>query len=61
MSIFNNFSFDRLFSIPGHSTGTLGYMGIGMLGIFIIIGIIIAATYATAYLTDKLARPSDDE
>jgi hypothetical protein len=61
MNIFDNFSLERLFSIEGHNVGCLGYMGIGMLGIFIIIGIIIAATYATAYLTEKLAKPSDDE
>ena len=54
-------SFKRLFEIEGHDVGCLGYMGIGMLGIFIIIGIIIAATYATAFLTDKLAKPKDDE
>ena len=29
----------------------LKYMGIGMLGIFIVIGVIIAATYLVAYLT----------
>ena len=29
----------------------LKYMGIGMLGVFIIIGIIIAATYAISKLT----------
>lgn len=31
----------------------LKYMGIGMLGVFIIIGIIIFATYATAKYTNK--------
>lgn len=30
----------------------LKYMGIGMLGVFIIIGIIITATYAIGKLTD---------
>ena len=38
----------------------LKYMGIGMLGIFIIVGVIMAATYATAYATDKLSKPNDD-
>jgi len=61
MNIFENISFSRLFNIPGHDIGCLGYMGIGMLGIFIIIGIIILATYATAYFTDKLAAPRDDD
>ena len=31
----------------------LKYMGIGMLGVFLIIGIIIAATYAIGKLTAK--------
>ncbi len=31
----------------------LKYMGIGMLGVFIIIGVIIAATYAIGKLTDR--------
>jgi Na+-transporting methylmalonyl-CoA/oxaloacetate decarboxylase gamma subunit len=31
----------------------LKYMGIGMLGVFIIIGIIIAATYAIGKFTNK--------
>ena len=34
----------------------LKYMGIGMLGVFIIIGIIIAATYGIGYATEKLAK-----
>jgi hypothetical protein len=46
---------------PGAFISNLVYMGIGMIGIFIIIGVIMAATYATAYVTDKLARPSDDD
>ncbi len=29
----------------------LKYMGIGMLGVFMIIGIIVAATYAIGYFT----------
>ena len=40
---------------------SLKYMGIGMLGVFIIVGVIMAATYLTSYLTDKLARPCDDD
>ncbi len=38
----------------------LKYMGIGMLGVFMIIGIIIGATYLISYLTNKLARPKDE-
>ena len=33
----------------------LKYMGIGMLGVFIIVGIIIAATYAIGKFTSKTA------
>ena len=40
---------------------SLKYMGIGMLGIFIIVGVIMGATYATAYLTNKLAMPPKDD
>ena len=35
----------------------LKYMGIGMLGVFIIVGIIIAATY----IIGKLAIPTDTD
>jgi hypothetical protein len=38
----------------------LKYMGIGMLGVFIIVGIIMIATYLTSYLTNKLSRPGKD-
>ena len=37
----------------------LKYMGIGMLGVFIIVGIIIAATYAIGRLT--VQRDTDKE
>ena len=40
---------------------SLKYMGIGMLGVFIIVGVIMAATYLTGYFTDKLAKPPKDE
>lgn len=39
----------------------LKYMGIGMLGVFIIIGVIMGATYLTGHLTGKLAGPHDDD
>ena len=39
----------------------LKYMGIGMLGVFIIVSVIMGATYLTAYLTNTLAKPSDDQ
>jgi len=34
----------------------LKWMGIGLLGIFMIIGIIIAATYAIGYVTKVIAN-----
>ena len=34
----------------------LKWMGIGMLGVFIIIGVIIAATYITGYAINKLEQ-----
>ena len=37
----------------------LKYMGIGMLGIFMIIGIIIAATYAVGFFTSKRSKKDD--
>ena len=41
---------------------SLKYMGIGMLGIFMIIGIIIAATYAISAATNAIAnRKKNDE
>ena len=36
---------------PKNFIGSLSYMGIGMLGVFMIVGIIIAATYAIAKFT----------
>ncbi len=38
---------------PFEFVKNLKYMGIGMLGVFIIIGVIIAATYAIGKLTEK--------
>ena len=39
----------------------LKYMGVGMLGVFMIVGIIIAATYLIGYSTGKLGAKKDDE
>ena len=36
---------------PIEFVNNLKYMGVGMLGVFVIIGIIIAATYAIGYFT----------
>jgi hypothetical protein len=34
----------------------LKYMGVGMLGVFIIIGVIIGATYAVNYFCNKFSK-----
>ena len=39
----------------------LKYMGVGMLGVFMIIGVIIAATYLIGHVTAKIGNRSDDE
>jgi len=38
---------------PAEFVNKLSYMGVGMLGVFIIVGIIIAATYGIGYFTRK--------
>ena len=45
---------------PGEFITNLKYMGIGMLGVFIIIGIIIASTYATNVIINKAAKKRAD-
>ena len=44
---------ENLYFKPLEFINNLGYMGIGMLGVFIIVGIIAAATYAIGGLTKK--------
>ena len=44
---------ENLYFKPLEFIHNLGYMGIGMLGVFIIVGIIAAATYAISGLTGK--------
>ena len=34
----------------------LKYMGVGMLGVFMIVGIIMVATYLINYVTNKIAN-----
>ena len=45
---------------PFEFVKNLKYMGIGMLGVFIIVGVIMITTYLTSYFTVKLKKPSDD-
>ena len=37
------------------------YMGTGMLGVFLIVGIIIAATYAITHFTSKMGNKNNDQ
>ncbi len=39
---------------------SLKYMGIGMLGVFIIVGIIIVATYGIGKMTEAMANAKGD-
>ncbi len=51
-----------MFFDPMQFIYNLKYMGIGMLGVFIIIGIIIASTYGIGYLTSRADnKDSGDE
>lgn len=45
---------------PINFVNSLKYMGIGMLGVFIIVGIIIASTYAIGALTDAMAKRAEN-
>ena len=45
---------------PMNFVNYLKYMGVGMLGVFMIIGIIIGATYLIGYATSKLSQPKSD-
>ena len=49
-----------MFFEPIEFVKNLKYMGIGMLGVFIIVGIIIAATYAIGYFTAKLSSGKEE-
>ncbi|MBR2971689.1 MAG: hypothetical protein IKC61_02035 [Clostridia bacterium] len=46
---------------PYEFVKNLKYMGIGMLGVFMIVAVIIIATYLTNNITNKLAKPHDDD
>ena len=48
-----------MFFEPIEFVKNLKYMGIGMLGVLIIVGIIIAATYAIGHFTAKLSGGDD--
>ena len=48
-----------MFFEPIEFVKNLKYMGIGMLGVFMIVGIIIAATYAIGHFAAKLSDGED--
>ena len=50
-----------LYFSPISFIDNLVYMGVGMLGVFMIVGIIMGATYLVGYLTSKLPGKSDNE
>ena len=46
---------------PINFVHSLKYMGVGMLGVFMIIGIIVGATYAISKLSSKAANKKNDQ
>ncbi len=52
---------DNLYFEPVKFIENLKYMGVGMLGVFMIIGIIIGATYLIPFLTNKLTGNKKDD
>ena len=46
---------------PIEFINNLDVMGTGMLGVFIIVGIIIGATYAISYFTSKIGNNKDND
>ena len=47
---------DKIIFEPIKFIENLQYMGVGMLGVFLIVGIIIGATYAINYITNKATK-----
>ncbi len=50
-----------MFFEPINFVHSLKYMGIGMLGVFLIIGIILASTYAIGKITQRFSDNKKDE
>ena len=46
---------------PIQFVNNLKYMGIGMLGVFVIVGIIILATYAIGKATAKISENKEEK
>ncbi len=45
---------------PIEFINNLVYMGVGMIGVFMIVGIIMGATYLISYFTAKLNRNGEE-
>ena len=45
---------------PMNFVTNLKWMGIGMLGVFVIVGIIMGATYLTSFAVNKIANRNKD-
>ena len=45
---------------PMEFVNNLKYMGVGMLGVFMIIGIIVLSTYLIGYTTNKIAKKNEN-
>ena len=45
---------ENLQFVPAEFVKNLSYMGVGMLGVFMIVGIIALATYAISAISDKM-------
>ncbi len=52
---------DNLHFKPIEFINNLKYMGIGMLGVFMIVAIIIVATHLIPFITNKLARDEKED
>ena len=47
--------------VPMEFVKNLKYMGVGLVGVFLIIGIIIASSYGISYFTAKLSGKGNNE
>lgn len=50
-----------MFFEPLNFVRFLKYMGVGMLGVFIIVGIIMGATYLISYLSGRLSKGNGED
>lgn len=50
-----------MFFEPLNFVHFLKYMGVGMLGVFIIVGIIMGATYLISHLSGRLSKENGED